>query len=200
MVKLFREFEFEENYDYALLAKHVNEYNYRYKINKKKLHINFKTRLFIFYYFHQNKQDLFLVRFHNNTLFIESKCLHTSESRNVCQSIVYYLYATTEFDPSKVNLKVCNNNVLYKQQEPMLIHLNVIFVLQLISIYFGAIIKNITHSEVLQGLDKIKYLLTNGIQHNVNRKKTYEYIFSDIDTSKCGKLNSEMFTKEMKKK
>ena len=198
-VKLFREFEFEENYDYEKLAKHVNDYNYRYKINKKNLNIHFKTCLFIIHYFHQNKQDLFLVRFHNNTLFIESKCLHTSESRNVCRSIVYFLYTTTKFDPNKVNLKVCNNNVLYKQQEPMLIHLNVIFVLQLISIYYDAIIKNITQSEVLQGLDKIKYLLTNEIQHSVNREKTYEYIFSDIDTSECGKLNSKMFTKEMKK-
>ena len=80
-----------------------------------------------------------------------------------------------------------------------MIYLNVIFVLQLISINFGAIIKNITHSEVLQSLGKIKYLLTNGIQHNVNRKKTYEYIFSDIDTSKYCKLNSEKTTKEMKK-
>ena len=138
MIKLFCEFDFEDKHDYELLAKHVHEYNYRGKINEKKLHITFKNHLLIFYHLHQNNQDLFLVRFHNNTLFIESKC-YTSEIMNVCQSIVYYLYATIEFDPSKVNIKVCNNTILYKQQTSKLIHSNIIFVIQLISIYFGVL-------------------------------------------------------------
>ena len=70
--------------------------------------------------------------------------MHTLEDINVCLIIVYYLYATIKFDPSEINIRICNTTLMYEEQTSnLIIHLNVIFVLKFISIYFGATIKEL---------------------------------------------------------
>ena len=113
MIQMWRAFDHEEHEELDEIASYIVKYNKRNNIIHDIMEKDYHEKAFIFYYEHRQKRDLFIIRFKGNNMFIESKCLQTTESKNVCRSIIYYLSAS--IDNINLNIIICKGTLCYSE-------------------------------------------------------------------------------------